>query len=191
MKRDPPPLKLPALDDWTIEPAAKEEVARFDTPLKVLPKNGVMLWWPADGESNLHPDDVEVGKSIVPSTRVLTKTDCVDEEDTKAGYVNMAYGDVSFRIKPVLWLEIESDGFLLGDQVEIRSKFGKNQPMVVELGDMFWNRKEKRIEYHVVRFGTPVPKMFLREDFKFSARIGQSLNARELMLQARDQSSSW
>jgi hypothetical protein len=100
----------------------------------------------------------------------------------------MKYGELAFRLKPTLWLEIESDGYLIGDQVQIKSRFGKNQVMIVEIAEMRWNRKQNCIEYKMLKSGVPIAQVFLNEDFRFSARIGEILDARERLLEARDKS---
>ena len=39
-------------------------------PLKTDPKYGHYPWWPEDGDQWVHPEDIELARSMIPSPRV-------------------------------------------------------------------------------------------------------------------------
>ena len=86
---------------------------------------GVFLRWPLDGTDWIHPEDVDRVRDVVPSARVLRRELRVDE------YVVLSYGKLRIRVRPTLWQIVRTDGFDLGDMVEIRSRMGKNWPCLV------------------------------------------------------------
>ena len=42
-------------------------------PLKTDPKYGYFPWWPQDGNDWLHPDDVAIARSMIPSNRMFRR----------------------------------------------------------------------------------------------------------------------
>ena len=80
-------------------------------PLKIPPKYGVYRWWPVD-ENWVHPDDLETANALIPSDRVFRR-EGYDQE-----YSLLLYGKQFIRVRPVIWLEIQSEGYELGDQIE-------------------------------------------------------------------------
>ena len=99
--------------------AYRQDDVRIEERLSVLPKHGFCLW-PEDGEDWIHPNDLEVARSLIPSKRVFRKEDCFDPILKNLGYVEYSYGDRSFRGLPTLWYEVSSNGYELGDSVELK-----------------------------------------------------------------------
>ena len=83
--------------------------------MKTDPKYGYYPWWPEDGDAWLHPEDVELGRSLIPSYRIFRR----DGSEGPFGWLH--YGEVRLRVKPTLWKEVSPEGFEIGDWVEVLS----------------------------------------------------------------------
>ena len=175
-------IDTPELDQWEVLPASDDDVRATRRPLKILPKHGVCLWWPDDFETLVHPDDLKIASELVPSDRILEQQRCDDEADRETGYAAYHYGDVSFRAQPSLWVEVQSDGYLIGDQVQLRSELGRRRPIVSEIVGIFWNRNRQLIEYTLSRLDLPLPKRFVAKEFRLAPRIGTAVSPRERAL---------
>ena len=175
-------IDTPELAEWEVLPATDDDVRATRQPLKILPKHGVCLWWPDDFETLVHPDDLKLASELVPSDRILEQRRCDDEADREAGYVAYHYNDLAFRARPSLWVELQSDGYLIGDQVQLRSEMGKRRPIVSEIIGIFWHRNRQRIEYTLSRLDLPLPKRFVAKEFRLAPRIGTAVSPRERAL---------
>jgi hypothetical protein len=127
-------------------------------PLKRPPVYGVFRWWPEDGEAWIHPHDTGIVKGLIPGPRVFRR------EDLDETWALVTYGDVRFRIRPAIWLEVEHEGFDVGDWVEIKSRMGQADPFVGRIRDMHWNHANGQIEYFVDRADLSEVRAWLAED---------------------------
>jgi hypothetical protein len=118
-----------------------------DQPLQVLDQYGVFPHWPQDGLNWIHPFDVPKVESMIPSHRVFLRTP-FDEK-----YMLLHYGEISMRVMPSMWLTIDYEGFDIGDTVEVRSLFGRNEPYIGTIKEMLWNSNVGQIEYQLARAG--------------------------------------
>jgi hypothetical protein len=128
-----------------------------------LPVYGVYPWWPEDGFGWIHPEDIDTVRALIPSQRVFRR-DC-----RLTSYAVLSYGNLRLRVRPTLWQVVNAEGFNVGDQVEIRSHLGKNQPGLAVIREMTWHRQSGEIYYHVEQHGMFVPKRFVASDFRHVA----------------------
>lgn len=183
-------VKDPAKDPFLGQPdpdLIAELVRTFDVKpdLKPLPKYGVFLWWSDQLPQWIHPDDLELAERLVPGCKVFRREVCGEEADREAGYFCYQYGNESFRAFPIVWLEIQSDGFEVGDRIEVKSENGKRRPIVATIAEMTWGRYRQKIEYHLERNGMPLRRSYRREEIRPALRLGGHLTPREQELLSR------
>mgnify|MGYP001222533484 FL=1 len=65
-----------------------------------------------------------------------------------------------------MWLGVPSEGYRLGDLVEVCSRFGKNQAFTGTVEEMLWNRHTKQIQYQIKKRGNCLPKLYAAVDFR-------------------------
>ncbi|TWT47729.1 DUF6960 family protein [Botrimarina hoheduenensis] len=134
-------------------------------PLKTDPKHGYFPWWPEDGDNWVHPQDVAVARSVIPSSRVWRREGI--EPATPEDYVVMRYGSVQIRVRRTLWRELRSEGFEVGDMVEVRPRGMTNEPHTGHVRDVLWNEHEGRIEYFLLGVeGTPFEHAYTAQDLR-------------------------
>lgn len=121
---------------------------------------GVYLWWPTDGESTFHPDDVQLARKLIPSRRVFHRERFLDP------YVVVTYGPHRLRIKPILFLPVRNEGFDIGNLVQVLSRCGNNWPFIGRVAEMLWHVQEKRIEYGIRRVDRLVPHFYSATDLQ-------------------------
>jgi hypothetical protein len=129
-------------------------------PLKTDPKYGTFPWWPEEGDGWIHPDDVTVVRSLIPSERIFRR------EGRDAEFVVLHYGDVSFRVRPTLWQEVEPEGFEIGDWVEVLSRGLANEPRTGTIAEMRWDEHSEAIRYQIVENGQPIETLYTRDDLR-------------------------
>lgn len=159
----------------------QSEVRVPHSTLKPQLKHGVFLWWSEQTPAWIHPDDLAAALSLVPSSRIFKRLECENFADRKLGYFEFAYGKQTFRALPGLWLEIETEGFDLGDVVEIRSQNGKLRPGMASIRGLHWNRRSNRIDYYLDTNGMRVERSFAYDDIQPASRLGEFLDQRELL----------
>lgn len=136
-------------------------------PLKREPEFGVFLWWPGDDDSWIHPHDVPKAEDLIPGNRVLRREDYDDD------YSLLIYGDYQIRVQPAMWLPVASEGYNIGDQVEVRSNFGENQPFIGTIAEMIWSRTKKQIEYEIHKPGSLQAKIYTASQFHLVDRLNR------------------
>ena len=129
-------------------------------PLKVDPKYGCFPWWPEDGNDWVHPDDVALARSVIPSGRIFRR-DASDGE-----YLLMRYGDLTLRVRRTLWQEIEPEGFELGDWVEVLSRGLRNEPHTGVIRDMLWDARAHVIRYYIAENEVPINDPYTHDDLR-------------------------
>ncbi len=129
-------------------------------PLKTDPKYGCFPWWPQDGNDWLHPDDVALARTIIPSQRVFRR------DGGGGGYLLLRYGDIRLRVRPTLWLEIDHEGFEVGDWVEVLSRGMRNEPRTGVIREMRWDEHERAVRYQISENDVPIPDRYARDDLQ-------------------------
>ena len=132
----------------------------INQPLKRPVAYGVYPWWPENGTEWIHPHDVPKAQELIPSDRVLRRSE-LDRD-----FSTLQYGKLTVRVRATMWLPIDHEGFDIDDTVEVCSRMGKNEPFVGIIEEMFWNDREKKIEYQVSRNHRPIARRFSAIDLQ-------------------------
>lgn len=128
--------------------------------MKPEPRYGYFPWWPEDGNEWLHPEDVELARSTIPSERVFRR------EGQRGQFAVLIYGELRLRVRPTLWQEVESEGFEIGDWVEVLSRMGQNEPRTGVIREMVWNSHQRGLRYQVSDNGQPIPNFYTADDLR-------------------------
>jgi hypothetical protein len=127
-------------------------------PIRRPDKWGVYVTWPEEGLHNVHPDDLWLAERLLPGNRVFLRQDLDSEFNL------LSYGRHQLRVRPTMWVETPEPPFKLGDQVEVRSQLGRLTPQIARVAQVFWNSRNRRMEFELSRLGRPVPGRFLASD---------------------------
>jgi len=175
-----------AWPDETGDTAGRSSLSKrsVDQPLRPETKYGVFHWWVERMPAWIHPDDIQTASEVVPSDRVFRREQCENYADRELGYSDFFYGESRIRALPGLWLEVETDGYEVGDLVEIKSQYGKLRPQIASIIDIVWNRNSRMIEYRLETNGHPIGYSFSSEDIQPAFRLGEYLTPRELEIAA-------
>ncbi len=141
--------------------------------LRLPDRFGVYLRWPENGDDWIHPEDVELCHQLIPSPRIFQK------KIYDRVYNRIEYGATCIRVKPALWLEVRTDGYLIGDRIEIRSRLGKRRPAIATIEETLYNRREKSVDYVLNCNGNRLAGLFRIEDIQPAFRLDEPLNARQ------------
>jgi hypothetical protein len=129
-------------------------------PLKTDPKYGYFPRWPQDGDAWVHPEDVSVARSMIPSGRVFRR------DGTAGRYAVLHYGEVRLRVLPALWQEVMPEGLELGDWVEVVSRGMLNEPRTGTIREMLWDEEAQSLRYQIFDNGRPIERLYAREDLQ-------------------------
>jgi hypothetical protein len=143
-------------------------------PLKVDPKYGFYPWWPEDGDAWLHPEDVELARGMVPSTRVFRR------DGMHGPYIVLHYGDMQMRVKRTLWQEVPSEGYEIGDMVEVLSRGMKNTPRTGVIREIFWEPRSRTMRYQIAEGDASVPNLYSAEDLR---HVEPAIEREEVVIQ--------
>jgi hypothetical protein len=147
--------------------------------LKRPATHGVFLRWPLDGTDWIHPEDVEQVSAVVPSRRVFRREDLDDE------YALLTYADLKMRIRPVMWLEVVADGYLVGDVVEVKSEMGKRESLAATIREILWDPNLGRIEYHLSRGDRELDRVYSADEIQIARNLDEPLTLHQLDLLSR------
>lgn len=129
-------------------------------PLKETAKYGYYPWWPEDGDDWVHPEDVELARSLIPSPRVFR---C---DGQRGDFILLHYGDLRLRVRRTLWRELKWQGFDIGDMVEVRTRGMTNEHRTGVIREMLWDDHAGVMQYKLAEAGDPVDKLFTSADLK-------------------------
>lgn len=128
--------------------------------LKDDPKYGFYPWWPEDGDSWVHPEDVVLARRTIPSPRIFRR------EGTSTDYIVLHYGQMRLRVKRTLWQEVPFEGFNIGDWVEVMSRGQANTFRTGVIHEMHWDAHAGCICYYIKQSGVPIPNSFAACDLR-------------------------
>jgi hypothetical protein len=128
--------------------------------LKNDPKYGYFPHWPQDGNDWLHPADVATARAMIPGPRVFRRDGVVGE------YSMLHYGNVTLRVRPALWQEVQSEGIEIGDWVEVIARGMLNEPRTGTIREILWDENARALRYQIEEAGQAVEKMYARADFQ-------------------------
>ena len=129
-----------------------------------LPDFGIYAHWPTPGYSWIHPHDVSVALRLIPSRRVFERS------RFDGTYYHLRYGVQRLRVRPSSWTGVSAVDVRVGDCVELLSDFGRFEPGIATVKEVFASASGEKFEF-VVRRGTMVlPTRFSREQFRLLTR---------------------
>ena len=100
---------------------------------------GLYRWFPETEEKCIHPEDLEAITKFYPYGKVFF---CCG---TEGDYIYLSYGEKRFRVKPERYQKIESDGYFLGETVEVMN--GSAEGKKAKINEMDWHYKQQKIMY--------------------------------------------
>ena len=161
-----------------------ELISSFDSKpdLKLLTKHGVFLWGSDQLDKWVHPEDLELAAKIIPGYRIFRREPCRVQEDRDKGYAEIFYGSQSLRIRPIVWLNVEPEGFTVGDRVEVLSDQGKRQPGLATIQEMEWNRYTQTIEYKLRGNELMFRRPYASEELRHAVKLNEARTMRKLRL---------
>ncbi len=148
-------------------------------PLKRAAKYGAYLRWPIDGCDWIHPDDTLIAQQLIPSQRIFRR------EDLDADYMVLTYADVRIRVRPTMWTEVGTDGYQVGDQVEVRSQLMQRHPAVATIRDILWNPHSQSIEYYLCSGERELRSPYSVDEIQPAFRLGEPMTRRQMELAAK------
>ncbi len=127
-----------------------------------LPDWGVYLRWPTAGEDWIHPDDRAISKNLIPSQRILRRS------DWDGTYYHLHYGPHTLRLKPSMWVQLPGVGLDLevGQQVELLFRCGQNDPGIYRIADILYSPSTQVIEYYLQSDLLRLEQKFGRADLR-------------------------
>lgn len=125
-----------------------------------LPDFGIYNLWPTPGTDWIHPDDVALVESLIPSSRVFERI------RYEPPYYVLRYGDQSFRVKPAMWMRIAPTELQVGEQIEMLSCFGKYEPGIARIREITFNTQTHQYEYFLRKNDIDLPQPFAREQIR-------------------------
>jgi hypothetical protein len=129
-------------------------------PLKTDPKYGYYPCWPEDGDDWIHPEDVPLAQSLIPSGRVFRR------DGEQRDLIVLHYGDRKLRVRRTLWQEVESEGFEIGDLVEVVPRGMQNAPRTGTIREMLWDEDAGGLRYQIDEAGVPLEILYSRDDLQ-------------------------
>ena len=159
------------------QPAARggQYPAWRNQPLKLQPSYGVFPWWP-DEEDWIHPEDVQTADQLIPSDRIFRR-EYYDQQ-----YALLTYRDNFIRIRPVMWLQVETDGYEIGDQVEVKSSLGRGRPLIATIEEIRWDSEQRQPVYDLFAHGKTIHRPFRADEFQLTQQMEGHLDWRRLQL---------
>ncbi len=125
-----------------------------------LPDWGVYLTWPTEGQSWVHPSDVSLALRLIPSGRVFHRT------RWDRTFYQLHYGELTIRVRPTLWVRVDSVDLQVGQQVELLPRNGANEPGIFTVREILFCPRKQEIEFAISQRGMTVPKKFSRDDLR-------------------------
>lgn len=128
-----------------------------------LPDFGVYNHWPAPGHSWIHPHDIALVTRLIPSRRVFER---VRDDGT---YYHLRYGSIRLRVRPSMWTRVPSLDVRVGDRVELLSHFGRFEPGIATVTEIFAKLEQGDFQFAVRRGNMLLPQRLSREQFRLIA----------------------
>ena len=100
-----------------------------------------------------------------------------------------------------MWVEVEYEGYWVGDFVEVLSQQGERDPFVAEISEVRWNRQTREFEYLLSRAGHQMFQRFSSQEFRTASSLENKEQASwrhpklvsrdEIQLTPEDGDDSW
>jgi len=137
-----------------------------------LPDCGVYLTWPQPGVEWIHPDDISLAETLIPSGRVFHRV------AFDGIYYRLEYGDQVLRVKPTMWSKVRDEGFWIGDQVEIKGDFLTNEPSIAIVTDALYDAATGIISYGLMQRDMHLDKHYRADELKCLTKRPEKLSQR-------------
>lgn len=119
-----------------------------------LPDYGYMSRWPQDGHDFIYPNDLVNARQVIPSNRVFRRDDFDGE------YYHCQYGNLTFRLRPCMWLPVRYEGIDIGDPVETIRIGMEREQWVGQIVGMEYNAYRRCIVYEIQSGPLRLPNRF-------------------------------
>ena len=129
-----------------------------------LPDFGIYARWPEVGCSWIHPQDVAAALRLLPSRRVLERW------RFDGTYYHLRYGMRRLRVRPSFWTRVDRVDVRVGDRVELLSDFGRLEPGIATVTEVFASARGESFEFVMRRGAMVLPARFHREQFRVLTR---------------------
>lgn len=138
---------------------------------------GLYAWWipasrphglvPDSFDGLVHPDDLLTAIAVDPLHKLLVKVGIEND------YLILRYGRYVFRARPSdLWTRKLGEGLLVGDDVEVLPREGRNTPKRGIVHVMAWHYRQDRPIYRIAVDGKPLKKDYTGEDLVIVRPLG-------------------
>jgi len=126
----------------------------------IEPRYGYYPWWPEDGNDWVHPEDVELARTVIPSQRVFRR------DGEQGPFVVLHYGDLRLRVRRTLWKEVKSEGYEIGDWVEVLSRGLHNEPSTGTIRETVWDAHAGGLRYQITVAEKPIANFYTADDLR-------------------------
>ncbi|MEX1039536.1 MAG: hypothetical protein WDZ51_02825 [Pirellulaceae bacterium] len=141
-----------------LDPEAFLHSERF--PIKPPTTYVLFQRWPEDGNDWIHPEDRGLEEGLIPSDFVFRR-DLIDDH-----WYRLSYGDVSIRIRSVLFEEVAPPVFEIGQLVELNSSFDARKPGVGRVYAIRYNLYHRQAVYYLIRGDLKSETPYLATDLR-------------------------
>lgn len=118
---------------------------------------GLFPWFPEYGIGMIHPDDTDRFAALSPNGKVF---ESLGQRD---GYLVLAYGDATFRVKPDLFRVVMQPSKRIGELVTIESKGKRVLATIVEI---HWHHQRNETFYLVQIDGKRLSKRYWSNEWQ-------------------------
>ena len=87
-------------------------------------------------------------------------------------------------------MNIEPEGFTVGDRVEVLSDQGKRQPGMATIQEMQWNRYTQTIEYVLRGNELLFRRVYASDELRHALKLNESRARRGLQLRSAEQADA-
>jgi hypothetical protein len=136
-------------------------------PLKSDPQFGYFPWWPENGDEWVHPEDVALARTMIPSERVFCR---LGEAEP---IVVLHYGKVRLRVRRTLWRKLDPPKFAIGDWVEVLTRGHTNALRIGIIRELLWDDHAKEVKYQITEAGQQVEQLYSDRDLQRAAPMQQ------------------
>ncbi|GEM_PF-1621523 len=124
-------------------------------------------WCPEPLDQIVHSFDVGLANRFIPGPRILTVNRFLEDPQ----YLWVSYGHLSFRLKPILWRQVDFPGYNLGDLVEVSKLYSPHEPSMATIEEITWDQSDECIKFQLSRRGRMISGLFTASQFSLASRI--------------------
>ena len=98
-----------------------------------LPDWGVYLRAPADGNAWVHPEDLQLAQTLIPSRRVFKRVRWDGE------FYHLHYGPHQLRVRPTMWRRTPDVDLEVNQLVELLARSGAHDAGIYRIADILFH----------------------------------------------------